>query len=227
MSDFGDSPRGKRWGLQLTRPFIEDFDRRNILELELLTCRPIPASRWHGVEFYITDRGTRADFDDMPWVSWRCFVISDRFKVFFETESPQTFQFLPVRVFEDERCKKEAGVFWAAVPLLYCDCADWSTYSQELRNLGTTDIHFGSWFDPAINMKKIPEDLNLFRLRYFPHMLFIRTCLAQKITRAGFVTVQYDEWPLSTDPTNPWGKPWPNNPIPYEAMKEYDRWRPV
>jgi hypothetical protein len=230
LSDFGSEVQSQlkqRWSLQLTKRFINRFEYRYNLEWNLLTCKLVDTDQWQDVEFYVTERGKASVIDDMPWVSWSCPIVSRRLKEFLELHTPDSFQFLPVKVYSHAKTRDEAGEFWAANLLRYSDCADWTKYSSTIQRSNEKWVYFESWMEPAIDVSKIPHTLNVFRVRYFPDIIIVSSLVAQAIVREGFTGVQFPFWPLSTDPTNPWGKPWPNNPIPYEAMKEYDRWRPV
>lgn len=191
-------------------------------------CRGRPAESCHPTRIVRCE--TPGPTEDMPWGG--CLsppIVSDRLRRLIDEHAPGAAQFLPVRMFYEDR-PLDLPPYWLANWLFLEDCIDWqrSVYDEDLLHPGTFSFAL-LVIDPSLT-----KDRKILRIFGFNVITLIRSDLRQILVEEGITGCQYYRiWhtgdALPTVKPSPPFYPWrirtvDKEPIPAERVNRVDEW---
>ena len=116
-------------------------------------------------------------------------VVSTRFKELVEKEKPPRVEYLPVSII-NHKGRKEKAQYWILHSTPMVKNAIDLKKTKAKRNNINPDV-FSSVSNLTLDKKKIPPDLQLFRLEEFSLIALFRSDLAEKIQDAGMTGIEF------------------------------------
>lgn len=122
-------------------------------------------------------------------------VVSGRLKDFIEARSPRDIEYLPVSIINHKG--RNAGVpYWVLSPLAIVDCIDQGASDLMWNAIDPKSISAANKL--VLDVKAIPADLLLFRMKFFEDLVVLRKDVADAIVAEGFTGVHFvrvDQFP--------------------------------
>lgn len=117
-------------------------------------------------------------------------VVSNMLKDFLERENLKNNEFLLITIFNHKgRAIKET--YWILHQVELQDCIDRDKSQYEIHDLDPGFLSFVRKL--VLDETKIDPEVTLFRLKSYPNLVIIRKDLAEKITKAGFTGISFEE----------------------------------
>jgi hypothetical protein len=117
-------------------------------------------------------------------------VISGKAKQLIEQETAGKIEFLPMKII-NHKGRLASDDYFVVNPLDIVDCIDKDASSVELDSLNTEMIDGCAQL--VLKEDVIPQELKIFRTKFWRGMILIRRELAQKMEKAGLTCMSFTE----------------------------------
>lgn len=150
-----------------------------------------PCKSWfpEGVKFEVDSKSGPVLADSIPNVVL-LKIVSARLKGVLEEQSSGEIEFLPVEVLDHQHVPVDSPYF-VANALTVISCMDHEQSDFVMSALDKTQVHHIRRL--VLDLTKIPEETNLFRLAEEPDLVLVRGDLAEAINDSGCTGINFTD----------------------------------